>query len=126
MVELQYSQSISLYQPMTQQDLTAPVDRVKVSRREQFVRAYQVFSDETTEQDLTSYRFSAELSNNQGMLLALSETSGISRPALNSVVVTLNTIRMGELATGAYTLLLYGVRDDEREIFVQLLMQVEP
>ncbi|UHG90120.1 hypothetical protein [Spirosoma oryzicola] len=113
-------------QPMTQQDLTAPIDRVKVSRSEQFARAYQVFSDETTEQDLTDYRFSAELSNNQGMLLALSETSGISRPALNSVVVTLNTIRMGELATGAYTLLLYGVRDDEREIFVQLLMQVEP
>lgn len=111
---------------MIQQDLTAPVDRVRVSRREQFVRTYQVFSDETTEQDLTGYHFSAELSNNRDVLLNLSENSGISRPALNTVTVTLNTIRMGELATGAYSLLLYGVRHDERESFVQLLIQVEP
>lgn len=111
---------------MTQQDLTAPIDKVKVSRRELFSRAYEMLQDETTPQDLAGYVFTAELASSRGRILELREGSGITRPAANTVAVTLNTIQMGELTPGVYTLQLFGTRHSEREMFVQIAMQVEP
>lgn len=111
---------------MTQQDLTAPIDKVKVSRRELFSRAYEMLQDETTPQDLAGYFFTAELASSRGRILELSEGSGIARPLANQVAVTLNTIQMGELTPGAYSLYLFGTRHNEREMFVQIAMQVDP
>lgn len=110
---------------MNQQDLTAPVDRMKVSRREHFSRAYASFQDEQTPQDLTGYVFRAELWNSRTKIQSLTEGAGITRPNANTVVVSLNTIQMGELTAGEYTMLLFGERLSEQEVFVQLAMQVE-
>lgn len=98
---------------------------MKVSRREHFSRAYTSFQDEQTPEDLTGYVFRAELWNSRTKLLNLTEGAGISRPDANTVVVSLNTIQMGELNAGDYTMLLFGERLKEQEVFVQLAMQVE-
>ena len=52
---------------MTQQDLTAPQDRVKVSRREKFERTY-IFASKPTDgeetlRDVSAYAFQADLFN---------------------------------------------------------------
>jgi hypothetical protein len=110
---------------MIQQDLTAPIDRVIVSRRESFSRSYEMMTSETTPQDLTGYTFTAQLMGPTRPLASLTEESGISRPTPNAVVIDLNLIQMGELAPGKYMLFLFGDRSGSREMFVQLEMQVE-
>lgn len=110
---------------MTQQDLTPPIDRIKVSRREHFSRAYEMLQDEKTPQDLAGYTFRAELSGAKGLVFTLTESAGITRPNANTVVVNLNTIQMGELSVGSYFMLLTGDRLGEREAFVKLDIQVE-
>lgn len=110
---------------MNQQDLTAPIDRVIVSRRESFRRSYEMMVSETTPQDLTGYVFTAQLMGSVQPILNLTEESGISRPTANAVVIDLNKIQMGELKPGKYILYLFGDRGNDRDMFVQLELQVE-
>lgn len=102
---------------------------MKVSRRELFERAY-LFADqpdeaEETLRDVSGYVFEGLLLNRIGNKIAtLLDGTGLSRPDANSVVVSLNTVQMGELNTGEYRLLLSGTKAGEREEFVKILMQV--
>lgn len=109
---------------MIQQDLTAPVDPVKVSRREAFTRNYAMYQDETTAQDLTGFQFKADLFSSRGYLLTLTEAAGITRPNANTVAVQLTTLQMAQLPTGQYSLVLYSERGGERETFVNIALQI--
>lgn len=111
---------------MNQQDLTAPIDSVRISRREDFRRAYELYQDETIPQNLAGYVFSGILTGPGFYKLTLSESQGISRPNTHTVVVGLNLVQLGELAPGKYMLALFGDRATVREMFVQIELQVEP
>ncbi len=107
-----------------QQDLTAPPDPVKVSRREEFKRGYAMYQDEATPMDLTGLQFKADLFSSRGYLLTLTEAAGITRPNANTVAVQLTTLQMGQLPTGQYSLVLYSERGGERDTFVNIALQV--
>lgn len=110
---------------MNQQDLTAQIDRIKISRRESLSRAYELYQDETTPQDLAGYVFSAQLTGPNFYQRTLIEGAGISRLNTYTVAVNLTAGYMASMGVGTYTLVLFGERLDQTEMIVQLLMQVE-
>ena len=122
---------------MTQQDYTAPEMPIRLSRKERFRHVFQCFRQSgptgavppaTADQpdDLTGYLFSCQVFDQAGhLMVSLSESDGLSRPASNAVQVEISTARMGTLGNGKFRAELYAHKDGEREDFVHLILTVE-
>gem|GEM_PF-7046761 len=113
---------------MTQQDYTAPEWPVKLSRKERFRQAFDVYqADGTTPDDsLAGWLFFGELFDRTGQkVLTLVNDGGISRPAPNAVLVELTTAQMSTLKPGPYRLEIYGTSAGERENLVDIIIQAE-
>lgn len=112
---------------MTYQDLTAPADQVKVSRREAFSRAYEFFQDETTPQPFPDgCILTAQLTGPNFFLLELTEAAGLDRLNDHTTMVSVTTAQMATMAGGAYQLLLFSEQGTEKDVLVKLQLQVEP
>lgn len=109
---------------MTQQDYTAPVWPMKVSRKERFQQVFSVLMADgvTPDTTLSTFLFMGDLIDQAGVVV---NVALCSRPDAHSVLVELTTAQMNALRAGKYRLEVYGLSNLEREDLVTILMTVE-